>query len=91
MKIYTKKEVFIQEDVLEKIKCDICRKEIKDEYYYEVTTSHNDWGNDSWESLHISDICSNECLSKMFDEYLKFKSNTKKLEIEKVSRKAEMG
>ena len=65
-------------------------KKINSKDYYEVTTSHGDWGNDSWESLHIYDICSDECLSKMFDEYLKFKSNTKKLEIEKVSRKAEM-
>ena len=36
-------------------------------------------------------IDKDECLSNMFDEYLEFKSNTKKLEIEKVSRKAEMG
>ena len=91
MKLYTEKQVLIKKYVLEKIKCDICKKDIEDETYYEVTTSHNDWGNDRWESLHTADICSDECLSNMFDEYLEFKSNTKKLEIEKVSRKAEMG
>ena len=91
MKLYTEKQVLIKKYVLEKIKCDICKKDIEDETYYEVTTSHNDWGNDSWESLHTADICSDECLSKMFNEYLELNSDTKKIEVEKVNRKIEMG
>ena len=91
MKKYIEKEIIKNEEILDKIICDVCKKEINSKYYYEVTTSHGDWGNDSWESLHIYDICSDECLSNMFDEYLEFKSNTKKLEIEKVSRKSEIG
>ena len=87
MKLYTEKQVLIKKYVLEKIKCDICKKDIEDETYYEVTTSHNEWGNDSWESLHTADICSDKCLSKMFNEYLELNSDTKKIEVEKVNRK----
>ena len=43
MKLYTEKQVLIKKYVLEKIKCDICKKDIEDEIYYEVTTSHNDF------------------------------------------------
>ena len=57
------------------IKCDICGKIIADidheNEYYQLVTGHHDWGNDSCESVRSEDICSNECLQKRFDKYLR--------------------
>lgn len=89
MRKYIEKEVIEKKEVVAEVRCDVCRKKIINEYLYEVTTSHNDWGNDSWESLHIYDICSDECLSNMVDKYLKDKSNTKKMEIEMIKNEPE--
>lgn len=65
------------------IKCDICGKIIKEEIdktptgaafktkrYYYVRTGHDDWGNDSVDSIESFDVCSEECLSKKFNEYI---------------------
>lgn len=55
---------------LVKVKCDICGKELiaKDKSwndyssrYYEVTTGHHDWGNDSVDSVKTKDVCP-DCL-----------------------------
>lgn len=40
MKIYKEKEIVKTEEVLEKINCDDCLKEIDKDDYFEVTTSH---------------------------------------------------
>lgn len=52
--------------------CDICDSVI-DEYngYWELTTGHHDWGNDSCDSIEHFDICSEDCLRKKFDEYVR--------------------
>lgn len=51
--------------------CDVCGKEIEpNKSYWELTTHHNDWGNDSIESYEHFDVCSSECLRKKFDEYV---------------------
>ena len=85
----------IAETVVAKIKkCDICGKIIwdsrnegygvkfQDRYY--LTTGHEDWGNDSCDSMKTFDICSKECLMKKFDEYIEKtcgKSNTEYFEV----------
>ena len=64
------------------VKCDICGRVIKapseqDQYnwlddkykFYVVTTGHNDWGNDSFESVRRYDICP-ECITKFVSDYL---------------------
>ena len=57
------------------IKCDICDGLIADKdhenEYYQLMTGHNDWGNDSIDSIKHEDICSDECLKKRFDKYLR--------------------
>ena len=69
------------------IKCDICKKIIPvDEYdksmYFDVTTGHNDWGNDSWESREHMDICP-DCITKFVTEYLQDAAGTSRyIEIE---------
>lgn len=52
------------------IKCDICGKDIQyGTTYLEVTTGHNAWAEDSWESRESADICSTECLDKCFAKF----------------------
>lgn len=51
--------------------CDVCKKEITVNSYWELTTHHNDWGNDSIESYEYFDVCSKDCMRKKFEEYLK--------------------
>ena len=52
--------------------CDICNSVIDDDNaYWELITGHHDWGNDSVDSIKQFDICSETCLRKKFDEYVK--------------------
>lgn len=51
--------------------CDVCEREIETNTgYWTLVTGHNDWGNDSYESIENFDICSEDCLRKKFDEYV---------------------
>lgn len=67
--------------------CDVCGKEIKNgNSYWELSTHHHDWGNDSCESYEGFDICSKGCLRVKFEEYLersKGDCNTECFEVEK--------
>lgn len=76
--------------------CDICGKEFTYEpwsrenemaKYYHIVTGHHDWGNDSCDSIEYKDACSEECLSRFTQEWLKdedvIKSDTAYIEIEK--------
>lgn len=66
--------------VAEVRKCDVCGKIIFDSReqlsfferrpYWDITTGHHDWGNDSVDSIKNKDVCSKKCLQKVFDEYL---------------------
>ena len=63
----------VTESVLvgETLCCDICGKEVgKSKGYWKVTTGHNDWGNDSIESIEQFDVCSDTCLKVKFVEYI---------------------
>ena len=51
----------VKKDVLKKIICDICGREIIGDYY-EATTHHNNWGNYSVEGYEYWDLCSMDCL-----------------------------
>lgn len=64
------------------VKCDVCGRIIEppskeNQYdwinfkykYYEVTTGHHDWGNDSCESIEQYDICT-DCIGKFITKYL---------------------
>lgn len=69
------------------VKCDVCGRIIpvgdNNNRYYEITTGHNDWGNDSWESRKTIDVCP-ECTPIYIADYLKKNahSNTAYLEVE---------
>ena len=73
------------------VECDVCHKVIPADKrgwadrtgrYFEVTTGHRDWGNDSCESVQTLDICP-ECLTKYVADYFEKMrgSNTAYLEI----------
>ena len=82
MEYKIKVQRMVKEDVVvgKEVKCDVCgsliRKvnENKTIYcigkHYELKTGHNDWGNDSVESIEEKDICSEACLRKEFAMYL---------------------
>lgn len=80
--IYEEKMIKTKIVVDRKVMCDVCNKEIEGENYYEVTTGHEDWGNDSIESVENFDICSNECLDVKIEEFSKEESKTKYIKIE---------
>ena len=61
-------EVIVTVD--EKMICDECGKEIK-AGYWSLRTGHNDWGNDSIESVEHFDLCSPDCAREKFEEYIK--------------------
>lgn len=72
MKYYGKPTIEkIEHRLCEYIRCDSCNKKIVDkEKYFEVTTGHNDWGNDSRDSIKHLDICE-KCLDKYVGDYFK--------------------
>lgn len=72
----SKKVVYETTRALEGIRCDVCKKIIPinrirkhESMYYEVMTGHNDWGNDSYESIRWQDICPN-CISGFMCDYV---------------------
>ena len=83
MKIKETKIVNVEKPVVVSVKCDICDEVIKEgKYYYDVNTSHSDWGADSSDSFEQFHICSDKCLNKKFEEYIGNDSRTKKIDIE---------
>ena len=76
--------------------CDVCGKEfnykprydkVKIAVYYQITTGHHDWGNDSCDSIEHTDACSDECLSRFTQGWLKdedvIRSDTAYIDINK--------
>ena len=93
MEIWKNREVVVRNTkVRTHIKCDTCGKIIADSTkgcraYYRVVMQHNDWGNDSVDSIESYDACSKECLKPYFEQYLKEcdKQDTMQICIEQTS------
>lgn len=79
-----KVKVIEERKTRETCNCDICEKLIFERSlvdseelpenniqvgYWKVHTGHHDWGTDSGDSYEYYDVCSEECLTKLFDEY----------------------
>lgn len=93
IKTKTETKAVYQEIVIsEECRCDRCGRHLwrhtKDSYkkpgvkpivdYYHIVTGHNDWGNDSVESIKTYDVCVG-CAKKIYEEYIEDsynKSNT---------------
>lgn len=54
--------------------CDFCGKEIRS-HYWDLVTRHEDWGLESDESAAQYDVCSPECLTKAFQDYINISDN----------------
>lgn len=68
MKTYKKVERVINDEVLESVTCDICNARIgKGVFYFDITTGHYEWGNDSCESIESFQACCPECLKRFID------------------------
>lgn len=77
--VYKKlQQVKVREVVVGK-KCDVCHENIpptergysrKSFPYYNITTHHSDWGNDSVDSFEYYHACSPECALKFATEYI---------------------
>ena len=75
----------VDEVIGEIVVCDVCNKEVP--YagnfayelcrYYKIRTGHYDWGNDSCDSVEYRQVCSEECLLKAVNGWLKDKDNKK--------------
>lgn len=65
--------------------CDVCGKEIDQSNWFRMTICHNDWGNDSVDSVSMFDACSPTCALIYTTHYLndsyENKLNTKEIEI----------
>jgi len=93
------KNILVTRECIVGKKCDICGKEIPPTViphrygepihdYYEVTTHHDDWGNDSVESYERFEACSPECANKLWEKYIRDsagKTNTMYIEIEHIN------
>lgn len=95
MKEYKDKKIIQIDEVEVGIKCDRCKKIIKNEddynrkylqgkHYYEVTTHHHDWGNDSIDSYEDYDFCNEKCLFEFLKEYYNGKQGTFCCDIEEI-------
>ena len=72
------KQILVREVVVGK-KCDVCFTDIPptgrsfprtNHPYFDITTHHSDWGNDSCESYEHFHACSPACALKFATEYL---------------------
>ena len=70
------------------VQCDICKRIIKptrykenSSRYFEVMTGHNDWGNDSCDSISHRDICPN-CIGEFVTKYTQEADGSEYLELE---------
>ena len=95
--IKAKKILVVRDCVVGKM-CDVCGKEIPPTAiphrcgepihdYYEVTTHHNDWGNDSVDSYEHFDACSPGCACKLWERYIRESAgmNTMCIEVEHIN------
>ena len=82
MKNYETKDVIHKEKVLTGIVCDTCRNKIEADIYFDVTTQHGNWGNDSCDSIEHHDFCSYACMRKHMDFYFSDPESTLQYDIE---------
>lgn len=89
MRKYKTVQVTVEQEVAEAILCDGCGVDIATiprDHYFEVLTSHSNWGSSSIESTKERDFCSQECLHRDMQEYFKKPQWTENYDIECVRK-----
>lgn len=72
----------VEETVKSIVYCDVCKKRVpiiydgKWQKYYEVMTGHNDWGNDSCDSIDTQQCCSYNCALIIATQWFEENSNS---------------
>ena len=82
MKKYESKPVIHHEQTLTMIICDTCKSKVESDIYFDVTTRHSNWGNDSVESIEHHDFCSYPCMKEHMDDYFSEPEKTLVYDIE---------
>ena len=93
MKSTVKQQVTVEKEIDVGVVCDGCGKEIRNKNnmneriarlpYYEVTTHHNDWGNDSVDSYEYFDFCSLDCMLPHMRTYYKTANGSESYDVER--------
>lgn len=66
---YTTKMVETRIVFARKLFCDKCKKEIEPGLYFHVISGHNDWYEDSGDSIECRDYCSYLCLEEALNDF----------------------
>lgn len=54
----------------------VTRNSLKHPKYFELTTGHREWGNDTIDSIEYFDLCSYDCVHEKFEEWKKENENS---------------
>lgn len=92
-----------ERNAVELVYCDVCKRLIykkdlrpnaenkKTVHYWGLSTSHNDWGNDSVDSFEYFTLCSPDCAKVKFVEYIDGSNsphNTMRFDIQHMNTRA---
>lgn len=78
MNVMTSKKITTQ------INCDYCKSDIEsNQSHFNIITGHNEWGNDSCESIKEFHACSAKCLKKAIAYYVDSERKSQYIEIQK--------
>jgi hypothetical protein len=71
--VFTKRKwVNTYVDIRDRVQCDNCNAWIGNGVlYYDATTGHTEWGNDSIDSIETHQLCSSECVLEFLNGYFK--------------------
>ena len=69
--------------------CDGCGQTVRDgEGFFEISTGHRRWGNDSVDSLEMRHFCCKVCMDAFLDDYWRTPEDTDHADIEFISSTA---
>jgi len=92
MEVKETKLVEVSKEVTVSIECDCCKTKhfgnTLPTSWHSFTHGHEDWGNDSFESIETFHCCSVHCYSRLLSisvEYMKANDNTKTCKIDGMS------
>ena len=62
----------VMKEQIIQIECDVCGKIIDPgQSFWDLSTSHSDWGNDSIDSHREFDLCSEKCVQTKLKDYFR--------------------
>lgn len=89
MRKHNKEKIIVEKDILIAIICDNCSEDIKNnekDHFFEVMTSHSDWGNDSRDSIRHFDFCGPRCIAEHSAAYFEKANGSEEYNAERVEK-----